>query len=91
MSDKTAPTLKEVKDKLYADSYSKKDGVFTVRHEFFYTHGRTAEQFRDEVLKAFPAATIVDFGEVWKPFRGGASTANSSHWFVKFTFSEGQK
>ena len=78
-------TLSEIKNTLSADSYSKKNNVFTVRREFFYTHGRTAEQFRDEVLKCYPTATIVDFGEVWKPFRGGASAANSSHWFVKFT------
>ena len=34
---------------------------------------------------AFPNAEILESGEVWKDFRGGASVAQQSHWFVKFT------
>lgn len=82
-------TIKEVKNALWGkfDTFSKRDGVFTVRREFFYTRGTHAEDKVNEVLAAFPNAKILDSGEVWKPFRGGASTANSSHWFVKFTLS----
>ncbi len=79
-------TLKQVREALHADTYSVKHNVFTVRDEFFYTHGRTAEHFVADVKKAFPDVIILDSGEVRKPFRGGASTAQSSHWFVKFTF-----
>lgn len=78
-------TLKQVKELLSADSYSKKGDVFTVRRGFFYTHGKDVTHLQNDVLAAFPEAKFVDSGEVWKPFRGGASTANSSHWFVKFT------
>ncbi|MCR4301815.1 MAG: hypothetical protein NUV51_09410 [Sulfuricaulis sp.] len=79
-------TLKQVRNALSADTYSAKNGVFTVRRGFFYTHGRTAESFVEAVKRAFPAAVILDSGEVWKAFRGGATTANQSHWYVKFTF-----
>jgi len=79
-------TMKQVKQDVMADSYSSKQGVFTLRRGFFYTRGRTPEQFKDEILEAYPAAIIIDCGEVWKPFAGGASVANSSHWFVQFTF-----
>ena len=76
-----------VREKLDVDSVSVRDGVVTVRDEFFYSHGRTSEDFVRDVLKAFPDAIVRDSGEVWKPFRGGASTAQSSHWFVVFTLS----
>lgn len=79
-------TLKQVREAvLAADSYSVKDGVFTIREGFFYRHGRTSENLVAAVLRAFPTAIIRDSGEVWKPFRGGAKIAQSSHWFVKFT------
>lgn len=35
--------------------------------------------------KAFPTACILEANEIWKSFRGGASIANSSHWYVRFT------
>ncbi len=38
-----------------------------------------------QVRAAFPQAVVLDSGEVWKPFVGGAPLAKSSHWFVKFT------
>ena len=78
-------TAKEVKEKCQVDTCSKNKGVFTVRVGFFYRHGRTAEWLKEKVLNAYPQANIVEFGEVWKPFGGGASVANSSHWFIKFT------
>jgi hypothetical protein len=78
-------TIKEIKEKIHADAYSLKNNVFTLRWGFFYKMGKTTELHRNKVLEAFPDAVIVDSGEVWKPFRGGSSVANSSHWFVKFT------
>lgn len=67
-----------------ADTVSYRDGVYTARREFFYTHGRTADGFAAEIRAAVPRAVIIDCGEVWKPFRGGAPTHRSSHWWVKF-------
>lgn len=81
-------TLKQVKEQFNADTYSFKGGVFTVRRTFFYTHGFTSDMYAAKVLAAFPAATIVDQGEVWKAFRGGASVAQQSHWYVKFTLRD---
>jgi hypothetical protein len=82
-------TTKEVRAKLEGvfDSVSQKDGVFTVRLGFFYTFGKTTEDVENSVRRAFPNAEIVDSGQVWKPFSGGASVARSSHWFVKFRFT----
>lgn len=79
-------TLKELRERFSADTYSLKNGVFTVRRGFFYTGGFTAEAFAQKVREAFPDATIRESGEVWKDFRGGAPVAQQSHWFVRFTF-----
>ena len=75
----------EVRSRLHPDTVSVKAGVVTIRRGFFYTGGVTAGAYADKVRAAFPNATILDAGEVWKPFRGGAKVAQQSHWFVKFT------
>ncbi|HNX91924.1 MAG TPA: hypothetical protein PKI17_00250 [Syntrophomonas sp.] len=66
------------------DAISKRGEVFTLRHGFFYRHGRSAQYFADGVKKAFPNATILDYGEYWADFNGHAPLCRSSHWFVKF-------
>ncbi len=78
-------TLKTVRSALYPDTASIKNGIFTVRWWFFYRSGGSAEKCTAQVKATFPTATILEAEEVWKPFRGGASTAQQSHWFVKFT------
>ncbi len=78
-------TMKEIKEKLCADSYSRKGDVITVKNGFFYTIGKSKQNLIDTVLKAFPNANIITSGERWSPFRGGDSVGQGSHWFVKFT------
>ena len=57
-----------------------------IRRGFFYKHGGSAESFAARVeaqLKEHGIeAYVVDKGEQWKAFRGGASLAQSSHWWV---------
>ena len=83
-------SVKQVRDALCVDSVSKRNGLFTVRRGFFYTHGRNAEYLVNAVKRAFPGVQVRDFGEVWKPFRGGASVAAQSHWFVVFEDADSQ-
>jgi hypothetical protein len=71
--------------KVKLDMVSLKHGVFTARRTFFYTHGKTAQILVNAITDAFPTAEILESGEIWKPFRGGAPVAKQSHWFVKFT------
>lgn len=82
---KTTKELKKIlKNNGAFDSVSFKKGVFTVRRSFFYRHGGSSQKLADLVKINLPMATIIDHGEVWKPFNGGASVAQGSHWFVKF-------
>ena len=78
---------KEIKDILghSFDTVSKYKGVFTVRRGFFYRHGGTTDKCVNTVLLKIPGVKIVDSGEIWKAFNGGALLKNQSHWYVKFT------
>lgn len=81
-------TRREVEEKLAVDQVVLRNGIFTVRNEYFYTHGRSEKDLVAEVLAAFPQARIIDSGNHWAAFRGGASTSQSSHWWVKFALSD---
>lgn len=76
-----------VRDKLlgYVDTVSLRKGVFTARRGFFYTHGFTADAFARTIERHVPGATVLDSGMVWKAFRGGATVAEGSHFWAKFT------
>lgn len=76
--------LSEIKDRIYADTLSKKDDIYTARKQFFYTHGYTSAKFAENIKLALPHAIILEHRERWRAFRGGASVGNSSHWEVKF-------
>lgn len=80
-----SPAIKEVREKLNPDTASCRGGVYLLRWGFFYTMGKTAKGYEEKVKAAYPAAVILDSGEVWKPFRGGAGCAAQSHFYVKFT------
>jgi len=82
---KKMPTAAQIKDALHVDVASVKQGVYTVRKGFFYRNGYTEDKLADRVRETYPQATIIDRGEVWKAFRGGATVSQGSHWFVKFT------
>ena len=71
-----------------ADSVSKrKDGSIVIRRGFYYRHGQDAESYKIAVCKQLNAAgfnySIKDYGEKWAAFRGGASLASQSHWWVE--------
>ena len=80
--------IKQIRDKIHADQISRRrDGTIVLRRGFFYRHGGDAQAFADRIRRNLAehniAAKIINHGEVWKPFRGGSSLANSSHWYVE--------
>ncbi len=85
-------TKKEIKnlieDNLFPDTIgTKKGGNILCRWGYFYTHGNTAEVYVEKVKNLLDKHqvqyNIVDSGDIWKTFRGGASVANQSHWYVE--------
>lgn len=67
-------------------------GNVVVRRGFFYRDGRDAAHFATRIvgeaqklIDAKDTIVVVGMGEVWKPFRGGASVKASSHWWVELS------
>ena len=87
-------TIKEVRRALaengVCDTIGKnKAGNFIARRGYFYHHGMTPESTESmaaDVKTALPNAKIVNSGDHYAAFRGGASTAQGSHLWVEFTF-----
>lgn len=80
--------LEEMKSAINADSISIRKGIYTARRGYFYSMGGSADKFAARVQAAFPSAHIIEKGDHWTPFNGGASLARSTHWFVKFTLED---
>ena len=57
-----------------------------IRQGFFYTNGNTSQMLADKVSRVLTESNltfkVVDHGEVWKDFKGGAPVAKQSHWWV---------
>lgn len=58
-------------------------GLFTVHEGYFYRHGRSEEDLAHKVLEVLPEAKIIDSGDHYANFNGGASIRRSSHFWVK--------
>ena len=67
--------------------HSVSKGIHTFRKSYYYTHGDTSSKYASHVSDALKSHgiehTVVDHGQEYKPFRGGASAKNSSHFWVK--------
>lgn len=82
-------TAKQVRPVLegYADTIGKnKAGHIVLRKGFFYTHGMTAERFAANCIKLLAdvgiLAKVTSVNEVRRPFRGGATVAQGSHFLA---------
>lgn len=88
-------SIKQIREALgtHVETVGKsKDGKIIVRRGFYYTNGGSAEKFAAMVASRLQAANVpakvVEQGEQWKPFRGSATTANSSHWWAKIEVAQ---
>ena len=64
-----------------------KAGNIVLRKGFFYTNGASAESFTTGIMARLNAAglraEVIASREIWKPFRGGSTLANQSHWYLE--------
>lgn len=70
----------------------KSKGVYTYRRGFYFTNGKTVRDIQAFLESKLEAAGIgylvVASGEQWKPFRGGDTLRQGSHWWVTFQIIE---
>jgi hypothetical protein len=80
--------LAELGDVTGAHSISVRHGTYTCRRGFFCTGGFTSKKYANFILRNLKdvglVGLIVDHGEKWTRFIGGAPLARQSHWWVKF-------
>ncbi len=70
--------LEEMKFAINADSISIRKGVYTVRRGYFYSMGGSAEKFAAKVQAVFTNAHIIESGDHWTQFNGGAPLARNT-------------
>jgi hypothetical protein len=82
-------TVKQVRPILesYADSIGRnKAGNIVLRKGFFYTHGMDGHKFAQAAIARLAArgitAQVVEVDTVWKPFKGGATVSQGSHFLA---------
>ena len=90
---KAPSVIQTIRDNISVDEISKdREGNLIFRRGFFYTNNGSAEQFAaridNELTNLNIPHTIVDKGQVWRPFKGGATTKSQSHWWVKVKISQ---
>ena len=68
----------------------KKDGSIIGKRGYFYKMGMSPESLKEKLLSFIPNAIVIDTGDHWAPFRGGAKTgsAGSSYMWVQFKLPE---
>ena len=91
-----ASILKTLKDNIIgADTIGRKrdgSGNYLFRREYFYRHGMDSDIYADNISKQLTDIginhAVVKSGDHWAPFRGGASTAQSSHFWVEVNINQ---
>jgi hypothetical protein len=77
--------IETLEDVLSASKVSKKQGgSYKAMWSYFYTHGATPEKYVQKVLNKYPNAEIIDKGDNWAPFKGGAPIERQSYMWVQF-------
>ncbi len=83
-------TTKQVAELLGTTDIRKSKGAFKFYRSYFYRHGMTPEHLVNKVKEKIPNAVILDSGDHWAPFNGGAKSgsAKDSYLWVTFTVPE---
>lgn len=66
-------------------SYSK--GVYTAKKSYFWGFTQDGSSFADKIVNMIPNAVMLDYGNHYHGFVGGAKTGGpkDSYFYVKFT------
>jgi hypothetical protein len=79
---------KDIKVRLndQVDVVSFRDGIFTVKKSYYWGVSKDGSNLADMVKKFIPEATILDYGNHYHGFVGGAKSGSpqDSYWWVKF-------
>jgi len=81
-------TTKEIKEKIQhsADVVSFSKGVFTAKKSYFWGITNDGSGFADKIVSLIPGARMIEYGNHYHDFVGGAKTGGSkdSYFYVQF-------
>lgn len=85
--------LKTIKENVSCDQVSKtKNGTLIFRQSYYYKMNRTADTFKHSISVQLSnlglSFEVLNKGDIWKPFKGGASVKAQSHFYVEVKISE---
>ena len=85
--------LNFLRDNVIADQISRnREGNIVFRRSYYYRHGQDAQSFANYIQQQLQAlnlnAQLVHFVDNYRNFRGGASIANSSHFYAEFQIAK---
>ena len=85
---KTAQVREMLNEKF--DTLSQRNGIFTVKKSYFWGISKNGEEQAETVKSLIPQAMIIDYGNHFHGFVGGApaGSPNSSYYYVKFTIED---
>ena len=79
---------KDIKIRLndHVDVVSSRNGIYTAKRSYFFGMTKDGSNLADKVKALIPEAFIIDYGNHWHAFVGGARPGSSkdSYWWVKF-------
>ena len=79
---------KQVKKALemVSDKISVRNGVYTIKKSYFYGFGKDGSELAKKVESKLDNAVVIDYGNHWHPFVGGAKSGSSkdSYLYCKF-------
>ena len=81
-------TSKEVRERLNTsfNIVSVRHGIYTAKKSYYWGVTKSGEAYADKVRELIPNAEIIEFGNHFAPFRGGARAGGpqDSYYWVKF-------
>lgn len=66
MATKTKILTQEIQEKINADKCHLRNGIYKAKWLYFYTHGKTVDDYVAKVQKEFPSAVITKRCNHWK-------------------------
>jgi len=89
---KLSDVRKKLEEENVGDQITTKNGNILVRKGYFYSSGGSEEKLASRITPILDSMnikyTIVDKGNVWRSFKGGAPIAKQSHWYVEIKINE---
>lgn len=82
-------TTSEIREVLqpYSSTFSVRKGIYTMKKSYYWGLTKSGEVLKNTVESLIPNAKVIDYGNHYADFHGGArpGTSQDSYFWVRFT------